>query len=208
MAAELIRYDAMCRAIDAAYEVDEVKDIRDKALAIERYCQQAKNTEAERRACEIRLRAERKAGVLLKDDEERAKAGNNQWSSSDTTTLSDLGISRDQSSRWQKLAAVPEDDFEAALAAPEKPSTTGILAQPKQMPRTSVWVWGQLMDFEREGYLALTPAQACDLMTDEMLADVRRLAPRVAEWLWRLSNDIGTEEAPRNSQYGLEQASG
>jgi hypothetical protein len=32
---ELVKYDAMCRAIDAAYEVDEVKDIRDQARALE-----------------------------------------------------------------------------------------------------------------------------------------------------------------------------
>src|SRR3954468_14003574 len=77
------RYDAMCRAIDAAYQVDEVKDIRDKAMAIEVYLRQAKNTEAERRACEIRLRAERKADELLRQMEKakgapgpgRGKAG-------------------------------------------------------------------------------------------------------------------------------------
>ena len=34
MAKELVRYDAMCRAIAAAYKMDEVKDIRDKALAL------------------------------------------------------------------------------------------------------------------------------------------------------------------------------
>jgi hypothetical protein len=60
------RYDAMCRAIDAAYEVDEVKDIRDKAIALEVYSKQARNKEAERRAREIRLRAERKVGKLLR----------------------------------------------------------------------------------------------------------------------------------------------
>ena len=52
-----VRYDAMCRAIDAAFEVDEVKEIRDQALAFEVYSRQARNIEAERRACEIRLRA-------------------------------------------------------------------------------------------------------------------------------------------------------
>ncbi len=69
MTAELARYDAMCRAIDEAYQIDEVKDIRDKALALEVYARQAKNIEAERRACEIRLRAERKAGELRRQEE-------------------------------------------------------------------------------------------------------------------------------------------
>jgi hypothetical protein len=59
---QLVRYDAMCRAIDAAYEVDEAKAIRDQAIALEVYARQASNTEAERKASKIRLRAERKAG--------------------------------------------------------------------------------------------------------------------------------------------------
>lgn len=54
----LVRYDAMCRAIESAYAVDEVKDIRDQAIALETYARQAHNVEAERKACEIRLRAE------------------------------------------------------------------------------------------------------------------------------------------------------
>jgi hypothetical protein len=67
-ATQLVRYDAMCSAITAAYSVDEVKDIRDKARAIEVYARQAKNVEAERQACEIRLRAERKAAQLKREE--------------------------------------------------------------------------------------------------------------------------------------------
>jgi hypothetical protein len=37
-------------------------------------------------------------------------------------TLANLGISKDEAARWQRLAAVPEPEFEAALAAPVKPS--------------------------------------------------------------------------------------
>jgi hypothetical protein len=33
-----------------------------------------------------------------------------------------MGISYDQSSRWQQLAAAPEAQFEAALAEPVKPN--------------------------------------------------------------------------------------
>lgn len=44
--------------------VCEVKNSRDKALALQVYARQTKNVEAEQRACEIRLRAERKSGEL------------------------------------------------------------------------------------------------------------------------------------------------
>ncbi|MEQ9642523.1 MAG: hypothetical protein RIM84_21020 [Alphaproteobacteria bacterium] len=74
-------------------------------------------------ACEIRLRAERKAGQLLVGMDKRNGGDAMRARSVATTelnvppTLGDLGISRDQSSKWQKLAAVPEDDFEAMVEA-------------------------------------------------------------------------------------------
>ena len=199
---ELVRYDAMCRAIDLAYDVDEVKDIRDKAMAFEAYARQAKNTEAERRACEIRLRAERKAGQLLADMEKakgnagpgRGKAGGAVGPAfNDAPALRDIGISKSQSSRWQQLAAVPEAQFEAALAAPEKPSTSGIIRPPpKQEPMDpkALWLWGRLRDFERDGLLDAAAEELLSKMTDGMQADVRRLVPLVVEWLQEI-NDHG-----------------
>ena len=47
-------------------------------------------------------------------------------------TLSDLGITKDQSSDWQKLGEVPEDEFEAALAGEDKPTTSGIINSAKE----------------------------------------------------------------------------
>ena len=117
----LVRYDVMIHAIVEAHAVDEVKDIRDKALALEKYAQLAQNNEAERKACEIRLRAERKAGQLLKATEKAkgaAEPGTNRGAtrSSETTasnkTLSDIGVTKDQSSKWQKLADVLTKAFE------------------------------------------------------------------------------------------------
>ncbi len=195
---DLVKYDAMCQAIDAAYEVDEVKAIRDKAVAMEAYFQQAKNVEAERRACEIRLRAERKAGEIRRQ-EQKNKGGRPSKNpppsggqvSTNNERRKELGISKKQDEQWQSLAGVPEDDFESALAGEEKPSTSGIIAKPRQMPETSLWLWGRLRDFERTGLLQMTAEDATALMTEGMLTDVRRLAPIVAAWLKEISDDIG-----------------
>ena len=199
MHADLVRYDAMCRAIDAAYRVDEVKDIRDKAVALEHYSKQAHNTEAERRACEIRLRAERKAGILLK---KTVKKGGDQKSKSvkATSILKTNGITRDQSSNWQKLAAIPEPEFEQLLTDPTAmPTTSGIIratAEPRVRPVApeALWLWGRLKDFardDREGLLHRDPRDVLETLPPDMLDDVHRLAPRVAAWLKRIGEIDG-----------------
>ena len=135
MAGELVRYDAMCQAIAAAYSVDEVKDIHDRAVALEHYARQAKNTEMVRQCAEIRVRAERKTGELLAQMNKAKGArepGTNRGATlseapTASKTLGDLGISRDQSSQWQRLAEMPEDQFEAAIANAPIATTEGLL---------------------------------------------------------------------------------
>jgi hypothetical protein len=204
---DLVLYDSMCRAIDAAYEVDEVMDIRNKALAMERYFRMAKNPEPERRACEIRLRAERKAGKILAVTE-KAKGNRNDGQfggraalpPKDTKTLAELGVTKDQSSKWQALAAVPEDAFEAALHGADKPTTTGILLASgnqanKPIDKQAIWLWGRLRDFERDGLLARNPNSVLGEMLPEMAEDVLRLAPLVCQWLGRIESERRTQAA-------------
>lgn len=218
----LALYDRMCTAIAECVRVDEAKDIRDKALALEAYYRQARNLNAEREAANVRLRAERRVGELLKDlaratPQEVAQAGGiaKAASSADETkqtsisdmarshgpspyavALADQGMSRQQASRYQALANIPEPVFEQALSGPEKATTAGMLKQaqaaraqvrePTPKPIVSdeaLWLWGTLRDFENDGYLSRPLAPVLTDMTDAMRADVLRLAPHVIEAL-------------------------
>ena len=125
----LIRYDAARKALAAAHRVDEVKAIRDRAEAVRTYAQQARDLDMQNMACEIRLRAERRAGQLLLDMEKNPgtrgegrprKDGTKRRSSRPTANpprLEEIGISKDQSAKWQKIALLVHDaTFEKALA--------------------------------------------------------------------------------------------
>ena len=72
-------------------------------------------------ATEIKVRAERKCGELLakaeKNDGGRpVKNQSNHATGSPAPTLADMGITKDQSSRYQSLASMTEEHFEAAVA--------------------------------------------------------------------------------------------
>lgn len=201
MTTGLVRYDAMLLAIAEAHAVDEVKDIRDKAMALERYAAQAMNTDAERKACEIRLRAERRAGEMLRDME-KAKGGRPENNpSNDATgfakekTLDEIGISRDQSSRWQKLAAVPVQEFEQALSDPEtKPTTTGIIKKSNgstaKMHPDALWLWGRTRDFEKMRISDNDPVEILGEMTETMQADMARIIPVMVAWLTTFEGEL------------------
>jgi hypothetical protein len=191
-ATALIRYDAMVRAIDAAYKVDEVKDIRNKAVALEHYARQARNTEAERRACEIRLRAERKAGQLRA--KEKLKGRPKKGIPEGYLSAKRLGITPKQDRQWQKLGTVPQADFDAALEQAEKPTTNGIIratAEPKMRPVSdeALSLFGWLNDFERK-LSAKSPADMMETMTRAMKDRVHTLAPVAAAWLKRIGETL------------------
>ena len=207
---ELVRYDEMCRAIEACHAVDEIKGMRDRAMAVEHYAKQALDHESEHKVIRIRLRAERRMGQLLKEMEKAAGArgtGSNQHRkvrSNDTTppTLSDLGISKTQSSHWQKLADVPEDKFEKALAdmsAP--PSTAGIIRQYGEEPAApdpppappgfvkATQTIGAIADFSelcREN----KPGFVAEGVLDYEIAELKTNIATVADWLNRFALNL------------------
>lgn len=148
MTTQLVKFEAAKQALEVARTVDEVKSVRDKAEALRLYMKQAgESLEMQNAVAEIKLRAERKAGELLQEmpkNEGQLKRGANLPQSHDVTTekLSDLGIGKMQSSRWQAIAAMPEEKFEQhiaqAKAKNEELTTASVLRVAKELVREEV----------------------------------------------------------------------
>jgi hypothetical protein len=114
----LVKFDAARQAIEVASTVDEVKYIRDRAEAMRAYAKQSHLSLGMQNQCaEIKVRAERKAGELLKKMDLHEGGRPTENLSHDVTgfRLCDFGINRMQSSRWQQISSIPEKDFEERL---------------------------------------------------------------------------------------------
>ena len=101
-----------------AHAIDEVLSIRDEAVMLETYARISCDTDNERKAYEIRVRAEKKYGRLRKKMP-NAKGGGDHRSpkgESDLITRKELGVSKKQDKTWRELAAVPDEIFEEELA--------------------------------------------------------------------------------------------
>jgi hypothetical protein len=79
---------------------------------------QAKDEKLLDYATDIRLRAEIKGGELLREmaeQKERVKGGDPKSRPATLAKLEDLGVSKTQSSRWQKLASLSKEVGEKRL---------------------------------------------------------------------------------------------
>jgi len=195
----LANYNAACRAIAEVHAFDELLDIKNKYFAIQAYAHQARNSKLEQMAAEIRVRAEFKAGELLIEmmrarlrETCRHPKGTKIGTPTSRIKLCQLGVTRKESQRWQRLARVGKPKLEVALADKTTiPTAAGIIRaneEPKQTSVSSeaVGLWSMLRDFENDGLLDKEPAEVLSTMTPKMLDQVRTLAPRVARWLRRI----------------------
>jgi N6-adenosine-specific RNA methylase IME4 len=144
----LVRYEAARAALAEASSVDEVKDVRDIAVAMQCYARQAKDHDLIDQATEIRLRAERRLGEMIiaqKKTVGLAKGGQPYQTKSTGSseepvapTLASAGIDKKLSARAQKIAAIPESKFETYLAAAKKQAADALrmTAAEKQQRRT------------------------------------------------------------------------
>jgi N6-adenosine-specific RNA methylase IME4 len=116
---ELVRIG--CDAIEKAGSFDELRAIAAKADALQAF-QRAIGaaTDALNAAAEIRIRAQRRMGQELADaglaGGDRSKIPQGDFAQT-KPRLADIGISANQSSRYQALAAIPVDTFDTVVEA-------------------------------------------------------------------------------------------
>lgn len=149
MTTTLTVFDEAYRALMVAKNIDEVKQVRDRAEALRLYLkQQGESLEMQNACAEIKIRAERRAGEILKDmpknEGTRGQlAGRNSSGGfiveppeNELETLADIGISKAQSFRFQSIASIPEDMFEQKIAEikdqQEELTSKKFLAEAKQ----------------------------------------------------------------------------
>ena len=122
MTAELARYDAACRALTEARSVDEVKDIRDKAVAMACYARQAQNRSLEADAVEIRMRATRRLDELRREQRETVGLSAGTRGSrvkgarvDEKPTLASQGIGKNLAQQARVLGKLSDEGFEKAV---------------------------------------------------------------------------------------------
>jgi len=122
MSTELVRYDAACRALKEARRVDEVKDIRDKAVAMAAYAKQAQNHDLEADAVEIRMRATRRLDELRREQRETVGLSAGTRGSrvkgarvDEKPTLASQGIGKNLAQQARVLGKLSDEGFEKAV---------------------------------------------------------------------------------------------
>lgn len=116
--------DALELRDNAKYQLQQIKTIEtgveylNKVKAIETWAKaEKKDAELQNMIAEQKIRTQRILGQLLRDsDLDKGGRPGKENLSQPMTGLSDFGITRNESSTFQKIAALPEEIFEAEIA--------------------------------------------------------------------------------------------
>jgi site-specific DNA-methyltransferase (adenine-specific) len=116
--------DALTLRDNAREQLAQIKTLEsginylNKVKAIEVWAKaEKKDAELQNMIAEQKIRTQRILGQLLKESElDKGGRPSKENQSKHTTGLSDFGLTKDQSSTFQKIAALPEEIFEAEIA--------------------------------------------------------------------------------------------
>jgi hypothetical protein len=198
----LVRYDAACRALADAKSVDEVKNIRDKMVAMQAYARQAKNRDLEADAVEIRMRATRRLDQLRQAQKETV--GLNQGALPGKTglrgnpvldprpTLASQGIDKNLAHEARVLGALSDEKFEQTVVNTRDKVTRAV--------RTVVR--GIEIQQKREGYSLETPQAMLPSPIGRKIRVMRNRAER--QWLVAIGPSVSRAEYLRREKAARE----
>ena len=142
---DLVLLSKAGKVLAEATALDEVKDLRDKAAAVRAYVKKARlGQKLVVEAAVIKLRAERRIGEMLQSIDLAHSARGNQYTGpvepvageEAPILLRDLGITKSDSSRSQRIADLPANVFERYIAAnteaDREPTVTGLFRLMRQ----------------------------------------------------------------------------
>lgn len=198
--AEVLEVRDMARvAYDAAKSAGRLaraKEAHDTVLS-QVYRAQANALNIEARA-KMRLAEEYDAA---QDAGEVRKAGNSS-KPEELVSASDIGLTHKDIHDARQIRDAEKADpgitkrtLDAMVERGQEPTKAAlnreILNRPKPEPQKvmdqkALWLWGRLMDFERDGVLASAPEFLFSEMTEPMRADVKRLVPLVRDFLAKM----------------------
>jgi len=117
----LVKIEQARQALVEAATIQEVHHLIGMARAVAIYTKQVKGSEKViEKATEIRIRGERRLGEMLASQEKSKGALKRgpvvKKMNHGNPTLKDLGVTKAESSRAQKLASMPEEEFEEVIA--------------------------------------------------------------------------------------------
>lgn len=121
----MVRVEAAYVALTRAVDFQETRKIKNAAIAAAALAREAKDDRLLAKATELRTRAERKVGQMLTEAAVKGERTTQKTSKRtdlvvgrdkvNTPTLPDLGITRDQSSKWQAAGKLTDAEFEQAV---------------------------------------------------------------------------------------------
>ena len=114
---ELVRYEEAKRALAACASIDEVKEIQDKAVAMQLYAKMSKEKDIEIYASTIKTRAVVRLGELIASME-KAEPFHcpPEGSMTKRDALKVAGIGKTTAQKYEKAASISEADLETIIA--------------------------------------------------------------------------------------------
>lgn len=194
-----VTYQRAKTALAECSSIDEVKEWRDKSLALSVYAKQANDNALLEMANRIKARAVHRMGELFNQIEPQSRAALRQGGTSPSEigfgreqAARDAGISQDQRKQAQKIAEIPRDEFDEILES-SAPTLTDLEQRARGNPaamRATSSLLGEAKHFAKF-CSSHDPMELVPALAGHERAAIMEHAKIIVDWLSRLAKEIG-----------------